>query len=86
MPNPFFVLTRAPDDGGVVRRPSYADVTERLLAEFGPAHGLKLVSDVIMSSRTCEDGLPKLIAPEFLEHVARSRLNDLSPIEPGSAQ
>jgi hypothetical protein len=85
MLNPFFVLTRAPDEGVTVRRPSYADVTERLLAEFGAEHGLKVVSDVIMESRTCEDGLPKLIAPESLEQMARLRLGDLSPADPAPA-
>lgn len=85
MPNPFYLLTRNPDKGDAARRSTYADVTERLLAEFGTRYGLKLVSDMIMSGRTGEDGLPALIAPEFLEHVVRNQLNDLSPTESGPA-
>jgi hypothetical protein len=58
------------------RRLSYADVTERLMADFGPRHGLKHVSDVVRDCRTDEHGLLTLIAPEFLEKLARRLLND----------
>ena len=56
-------------------RLSYADVTERLMAEFGPVYGLKLVSDVVRGCQTGEDGLRRLIAPESLEELARAQLN-----------
>jgi hypothetical protein len=75
MHDPLSVLPRIPDEVAVGRRLSYADVTERLMAEFGPRHSLKLVSDAARSCRTGEDGLPRLIAPESLEELVRVRLN-----------
>lgn len=60
------------------RNLSCADVTERLLAEFGPVHGLKLVSDVVRGCRTAGDGLHGPITPESLEELARAQLNHYS--------
>ncbi len=73
-----FIIAHVPDDDAISARISYADVTERLLSEFGPLHGLKLVGDVVRGCRTGEDGLRKLIAPESLEELARLRLSHLS--------
>jgi hypothetical protein len=82
MPNPWFVLTYGPDKDAIGPRLSYADVTERLLAEFGPLYGLKLVSDVVRGCRTGEFGLQTLIAPESLEELARVRLSHLPAVIP----
>ena len=76
MPDPLFVIMPIADEVSVGRRLSYADVTERLMADFGPRHGLKHVSDVVHECRTDQNGLLTLIAPELLEKLARRRLND----------
>jgi len=77
-----FVLPHLSGKDAISPRLSYADVTERLLSEFGPLLGIKLVSDVVRGCRTGEDGLRRLIAPESLEELARVRLNQLSAVVP----
>jgi hypothetical protein len=79
MPDPLLVLIPTGDGHASGPRLSYADVTERLLDEFGARHGLKVVSDLVRRCQTGEDGLRTLIAPELLEKLGRVQLRDRPP-------
>jgi hypothetical protein len=57
-----------------VAPPSDADVTERLMAEFEPVHGLRFLSEIVricrQELRTAVDGVPA----RSLDVLARKRL------------
>jgi len=65
-----FTLTRA----------SSADVTERLMLEFEPALGLKLIIEVLRACRADLKGSASAHLSESLELLARHRLAALATV------
>lgn len=63
------LIERAPEPG-----PSYADVTEQLLMEFGPTHGLRRVSELLQRCRVRLAADPTA-CPRALEQLARAELS-----------
>jgi len=63
------LVERVPEPG-----PSYADVSEMLLMEFGPTHGLRRVSELLQSCRVRLADDPSG-TPKALERLARAELS-----------
>lgn len=53
---------------------THADVSERLLMEFGPTHGLRLVSEVLRRCRIELATGPAPSSPTALERLARAMM------------
>ncbi len=54
--------------------PTLADVTERLMAEFGDQVDVSTVSRVVLGCRHDLQGSPVAALPELVERLARQRL------------
>jgi hypothetical protein len=65
-------------DTFTVTRASFADVTERLMLEFEPTLGLKLIIEVLRACRTDLKGSSPTNLSESLELLARHRLGALA--------
>jgi hypothetical protein len=53
---------------------THADVCERLLMEFGPVHGLRLVSEILRRCRVELAARPGAGTPVALERLARTMI------------
>jgi len=54
---------------------SYADVVERLFAEFTPRHSLSDIAAIVGQCRAELSCSPALALPELIERLARVRLS-----------
>jgi hypothetical protein len=68
----------APSPAGA--REGVADVTERLLAEFGGERDLAAIAAVVLGCRAELVAVPAGALPEALERLARQRLQDHQPV------
>lgn len=70
------MANHAPAEGDARKAPqaSDADVAERLLLEFGPTHGLLLISEIIRSCRTEMRNAGPAAQARSLDVLARERL------------
>jgi len=62
---------------------SVADVTERLLFEFGGERDLAVISRMVLGCRAELAGVPEGALPELLERLARQRLDEAPRSAPG---
>jgi hypothetical protein len=64
-------------DGAVAGGEGVADVTERLLAEFGSERDLAVIAAVVLGCRAELAAVSAGALPELLERLARERLRTI---------
>ena len=57
---------------------SLADITERLMIEFGDRIQVSTISEIVLECRHDLQGSPVLALPELVERLARQRLLEIS--------
>ncbi|HEY4006279.1 MAG TPA: hypothetical protein VGM60_14005 [Pseudonocardia sp.] len=67
-----------PGDAVIAPKPSYADVSERILHEFEPSHGLIAISEILRGARAGLGSISPRVTPEAFDALVRDELTALS--------